>query len=121
MSLCLPVKDSQYVKLFSVYAPTLQAEPTEKDKLYSEICSSIQSTPAYDKVVVLGDFNARVGQDASEWRGVRGRHGVGNCNGNGRLLFMFCTEQHIFVTNTISSKRTVLKQHGCIVGPNICT
>ena len=53
-----------------MYAPTLQAELAEKDKFYSELRSFIQSTPADDKVIILGDFNARVDKDATAWKGV---------------------------------------------------
>ena len=35
MSVRLPLKNKQYATLFSVYAPTLQAEPAEKNKFYS--------------------------------------------------------------------------------------
>ena len=109
MSMRLPLKNKQYATLFSVYAPTLQAEPAEKDKFYSELRSLLQSTPADDKVLILGDFNARVGQDAVAWKGVLGRHGVGNCNDNGRLLLEFCTEQQLVITNTIFQQKDSLK------------
>ena len=45
----------------------------KKDKFYSELRSLIQSTPADDKVIILGDFNTRVGKDATAWKGVLGR------------------------------------------------
>ena len=109
MSMRLPLKSKQYATLFSVYAPTLQAEPAEKDKFYSELCSRLQSTPADDKVIILGDFNARVGQDAVAWKGVLGRHGVGNCNDNGRLLLELCTEHQLTITNTIFQQKDSLK------------
>ena len=109
VSMRLPLKNKQYATLFSVYAPTLQAEPVEKDKFYSELRILPQSTPADDKLLVLGDFSARVGQDAVTWKGILGRHGVGNCNDNGRLLLEFCTKQQLVITNTIFQQKDSLK------------
>ena len=42
--------------------------------------------PADDKLIVTGDFSARVGRDYRSWPAIIGRHGVGNKNENGRLL-----------------------------------
>ena len=109
VSMRLPLKNNQYATLFNVYASNLQAEPAEKDKFYSELCNLLQSTPADDKLLILGDFNARVGKDAVTWREIFGRNGVGNCNDNGRLLLEFCTEQRLVITNTIFQQKNNLK------------
>ncbi|XP_037803548.1 craniofacial development protein 2-like [Penaeus monodon] len=109
MSMCLPLKNERYVTLFSVYALTLQAEPAEKDRFYLELGSHLQSIPADDKVIFLGNFNARVGQDVDAWKGVLGKHGVGNCNDNGRSLLELCTEQQLVITNTIFQQKDKLK------------
>ncbi|XP_063614375.1 uncharacterized protein LOC134787527 [Penaeus indicus] len=37
------------------------------------------------------------------------RHGVGNCNDNGRLLLELCTEQPLVITNTIFQQKDRLK------------
>ncbi|CAH1249728.1 Hypp8672 [Branchiostoma lanceolatum] len=109
MSMRLPLRKKQYITLFSVYAPTLQADPADKDKFYSDLRNLVRSTPADDKVIILGDFNARVGRDSEAWKGVLGKHGVGNCNDNGRLLLEFCTEMQLTITNTIFQQRNRLK------------
>ena len=88
---------------------TLQVDPAEKDKFYLEFRCCLQSTPVDDKVIILGDFNARVDQDADSWRGVLGRHGVGNCNDNGRLQLELCTERQLVITNTIFRQTDRLK------------
>uniref|UniRef100_A0A0L8G4X1 Endonuclease/exonuclease/phosphatase domain-containing protein n=1 Tax=Octopus bimaculoides TaxID=37653 RepID=A0A0L8G4X1_OCTBM len=54
--------NQQYATLFSVYSPNFQVDPAEKDKFYSELHSLLQGSPADDKVMIVGDFNARVGQ-----------------------------------------------------------
>ena len=62
---------------------------------------------------MLGDFNARVGSDNKEWKGVLGNHGVGKTNSNGLLLLSTCTEYNLQITNTMfrqadKYKKTVL-------------
>ncbi|GFR93096.1 craniofacial development protein 2 [Elysia marginata] len=59
MSMRLPLDKNQHLTLFSVYAPTLEAEPVEKDSFYSELGRLLTNTHAGDKVLILGDFNAR--------------------------------------------------------------
>lgn len=105
----LPLNIEQHLTLFSVCSPTLRAEPAEKERFYSDLRRLLQSTPAADKVLILGDFNARVGRDTEAWKGVLGRHGVGNCNDNGRLLLEFCSEQQLTITSTIFQQRDNLK------------
>ena len=92
-----------------MYAPTLQADPADKDKFYTELRNLVRNTPADDKVAILGDFNARVGQDSESWKGVLGKHGVGNCNDNGRLLLEFCADLQFAVTNTTFQQKDSLK------------
>ncbi|GFS05836.1 endonuclease-reverse transcriptase [Elysia marginata] len=100
MSMRLPLDKNQHLTLFSVYAPTLQAEPVEKDSFSSELGRLLTNTHAGNKVLILGEFNARVGRDSDAWNGILGQHGVGNCNDNGRLLG-FCAEHQLTVTNTV--------------------
>ncbi|XP_051644172.1 craniofacial development protein 2-like [Manacus candei] len=98
ISLRLPLHNKQHVVLFSIYAPTLQADPAEKDKFYTDLRRLTQKMPADDKIIILGDFNTRVGKNSEAWKGILGKHGVRNCNDNGRLLLEFCAEQQLTIT-----------------------
>ena len=60
ISMRLPLKKKQCVTHFSVYCPTLQAEPSDKDKFFTDLrnlVDLVRKTPADDKVIILGEFN----------------------------------------------------------------
>ena len=43
ISMRLPLRKGQYVTLFSVYAPTLQADPADKDRFYTDLRNLVQN------------------------------------------------------------------------------
>ena len=46
----------------STYAPTLLAEPEDKEIFFSTRDSVLSQVPPSHKIILLGDFNARVGR-----------------------------------------------------------
>ena len=79
------------VTLVSVYAPTLSATPDAKDAFYESLASIIRSVPSSEHLILLGDFNARVGADNDSWPTCLGPFGVGKMNENGQRLLELCT------------------------------
>ena len=75
MSLGLPVQD-KFATVLNVYAPTLQAETGVKEAFYRDLHNLLQQVDSKDNLLILGDFNARVGRDFELWKGVLGRHGI---------------------------------------------
>ena len=76
-----------------------------KDQFCDDLMCIINSVCQDDLLLVVGDFNARVGSNCpelgkGECRGVRGNHGVGNVNGAGRALLAFCALNGLTVMNT---------------------
>ena len=86
-----------------------QADPTEFFFIYIDLRSRLRNVPANDKIVILGDFNAREGRDADTWKGVLGKHGIGNCNENGYILLELWAEQQLRITNTVFQQKDRLK------------
>ena len=74
MSVRLPLTKNHCATLISVYAPTMQYPDEDKNKFYSQLRTVIDGVPRKDKLIILGDFNARVGADWPAWEGVLGRH-----------------------------------------------
>ncbi|XP_076061565.1 uncharacterized protein LOC143037317 [Oratosquilla oratoria] len=94
MTVRIPITRDRHITLISVYAPTLTSPDEDKAAFYTQLDHTIQ-------LVVLGDFNARVGKDHRLWEGIIGHHGIGNCNANGELLLGLCAEHQLIVTNTM--------------------
>nr|VZI25720.1 unnamed protein product [Spirometra erinaceieuropaei] len=71
-----------------------------RDKFYEDLHALLTTVSKANKLIVLGDFNARVGTDHTAWRGVPGPHGLRGSNDNGLLLLCTCAEQRLILTNT---------------------
>ena len=100
MTMCLPLPSCN-ITLISAYAPTLNSTQLEKDCFYDSLNAIIKKVPSSHKLLLMGDFNARVGVDYSSWEKVLGKHGVGRENSNGTLLLSLCAQNELIITNTI--------------------
>ena len=101
MTLRLPLSGNKHATIVSAYAPTMTNPDEVKDKFYDDLDNVISATPRTDKLILLGDFNARVGTDHQTWEGVIGPEGIGKCNSNGLLLLRKCAEHDLLITNTV--------------------
>lgn len=88
------------VTLVSAYAPTLQASSEVKDKFYDDLRECLRHVRSTDKLMILGDFNARIGSNWRDWPDCVGSHGIGNQNENGQRLLELCAPFSLCVTNT---------------------
>nr|VZI33700.1 unnamed protein product [Spirometra erinaceieuropaei] len=100
MSLRLPLWGGKFATIISAYAPTMTNPDAVRDKFYEDLHALLATVSKADKLIVLGDFNARVGTDHTARRGVLGPHGLRGSNDNGLLLLRTCAEHRLTLTNT---------------------
>nr|VZI27735.1 unnamed protein product [Spirometra erinaceieuropaei] len=100
ISLRLPLWGGKFATIISAYAPTMTNPDAVRDKFYEYLHALLATVSKADKLIVLGDFNARVGTDHTAWRGVLGPHGLHGSNDNGLLLLRTCAEHRLILTNT---------------------
>nr|VZI28327.1 unnamed protein product [Spirometra erinaceieuropaei] len=71
MSLHLPLRGGgELVTFINAYAPPITSPETARDKFYEDLHALLAAVSKADKLIVLGEFNARVGPDHAAWRGV---------------------------------------------------
>nr|VZI07622.1 unnamed protein product [Spirometra erinaceieuropaei] len=102
MSLRLPLRGGgKFATIISAYAPPMSSpDAATRDKFYEDLHALLANVPKADKLIDLGDFNARVGTNHTAWRGVLGPHGLRGSNDNGLLLLRTCAEHRLILTNT---------------------
>nr|VZI31138.1 unnamed protein product [Spirometra erinaceieuropaei] len=100
MSLCLPLWGGKFATIISAYAPTMTNPDAVRDKFYEDLHALLATVSKADKLIILGEFNARVGTDHTAWRGVLGPHGLRGSKDNGLLLLRTCAEHRLILTNT---------------------
>nr|VZI43233.1 unnamed protein product [Spirometra erinaceieuropaei] len=100
MSLRLPLRrGGQFATIISAYAPTITNPDAVRDKFNEDLHALLATVSKANKLIVLGDFNARVGTDHTAWRGVLGPHGLRDSKDNGLLLLRTCAEHPLILTN----------------------
>ena len=101
MTLRLPFSGKRHATIVSAYAPTMTNPDEVKDTFYDDLDSVISAAHRTDKLILLEDFNARVGTDHQIWEGLIGSEVVGKCNSNGLLVLRKCAEHEFLITNTV--------------------
>ena len=118
MTLRLSSSGKRRATIVSAYAPTMTNPDEFCDELDSVISVISAASPA-DKLILLGDFSARVGTDHQTWEGVVGTEGVGLCYSNGLLLLRKFAEHELLITKTVF--RLPNSQTGIMDAPSLQT
>ena len=97
MSMRLSLARGKFHTIVSVYTPTLNNPEETKSKFYKDVNGIPDVVPNADKLIILGDFNARVGRDLHLGRGDReARSGQ-----KGILLLQTCAEHDLLIKETV--------------------
>ena len=86
--------------IIQVYAPTAASPEEEIDEFYENLQGMIQNVPNRELLIIMGDFNAKVGKDWETWKGAMGKFGYGEENERGEKLLNFCTNNNLRIMNT---------------------
>ena len=85
-----------------VYAPTEDADEEDKDMFYSAPQGLLEGIPRHDVLLLLGNFNGRVGNDNTNREIIMGKQGLGDMKkkNNGERLTNICEENYLVIGGT---------------------
>ena len=101
----LPLSKDNFATIISMYAPTMTNPDENKEAFHNQLASVLSGIPRTDKLLLIGDFNARIGRENDKWPLVMGKIGIGKCKYNGELLLALCSEFELTVTNTMFKQK----------------
>ena len=102
MTIRIPLTKDRNATIVSAYALTMT---NPEETFYSQLKGTLRNIPSTDKLLLIGDFNARIGRENDKWPSALGKYGIGKCNSNGELLLALCTEFDLIVTNTMFTQK----------------
>ena len=94
--------------------------PESIDGFYHQLSQTLRGIPFSDKIILMGEFNARVGDDFSTWKNVIGKYG--SC----KIPMPMVCVSWTFAANSsyqspipASNISQLIRTCGCIIDPNI--
>ena len=85
------------ITVIQVYALTSNAEAAEIERFYEDLQDLLELIPKKDVLFIIGDWNAKVGNQ--EIPGVTGKFGLGVQKETGQRLIEFCHENALVIAN----------------------
>ena len=91
------------------YAPTNEAEEETKTEFYEQLQEAVRKATARDIVIMMGDFNAKIGSNNKGYELVMGKQATGSMNENGEKLADFCLDNDLVIGGSIFPHKTIHK------------
>ncbi|CAG4913137.1 unnamed protein product [Colias eurytheme] len=92
------------ISIIQIYAPTSDANEEEIDAFYDDIEKARSFTS--EKVILLGDLNAKIGQRKPEESTILGPYCYGKRNSRGEKLIQYALKNKFTIINSIFKKNT---------------
>lgn len=103
---------SRFIKttVVQVYAPTNEADEEAKDSFYDLLQRVTDEIPRQDMIMMMGDWNAKIGARQEGEDGVVGWHGLGDkWSENGVRFVSFCAANNLAIVSTMFPHKNIHK------------
>ena len=86
--------------VIQVYAPTADSSENDIQDFYDNLQKKVDEIDRRDILMIMGDWNAKIGTDRETWPSTIGQYGFGVANERGQRLLEFCCTNQLCITNT---------------------
>jgi len=91
--------------IIQCYAPTNNSDDEDKDRFYDQLQAELEEIARHDMKIVMGDLNAKVGDNNISYERTMGKEGCGDMNENGERLVDLCTTYDLVIEALSSHTR----------------
>ena len=97
------------MNVIQCYAPTNNSEEEKKEEFYDRLQNILAKYPEKDITILMGDFNAKVGEVNIGYEEVMGTHGLGEMSENGEKLMDICALNKLVIGGSIFPHKRIHK------------
>ena len=97
------------LKIIVAYGPNESDPKEEREIFYSTLQTIIDSAKTNQEIMILGDLNARVGNNIEINCGAIGKEGEDEVTANGEILLDICIRNNLKITNTFFKHKDIHK------------
>ena len=108
VSLTLKVNGKYQLQVLQVDAPTSSHSDEEFEEMHEEVTRSMEKNKSHFKII-MGDFNAKIGQHRQSDGATVGKYGLGDRNERGTRLMQFVKSLNLKIPSTFYKKRKIRK------------
>ena len=102
-------KRSINLDVIQCYAPTNESDESDKEEFYNRIMTIVQGRPQRNIVILMGDFNAKIGNNNTGYEEVMGQQGIGEMNDNGERFADLCATADLVIGGSIFHHKKIHK------------
>ncbi|KAL7726621.1 hypothetical protein ACLKA6_010486 [Drosophila palustris] len=100
---------ARHITIVQCYAPTEDAQIDDKDEFYATLTATLDNTNRGDIVILMGDFNAKIGSNNTGLETLMGKHGSGTRNNNGDRLTDLCQTFQLVIGGSVFPHKEIHK------------
>ncbi len=105
--------------IIQAYAPTNDSKEEDKDEFYNRLMTIIQNRPRRNILILMGDFNAKIGSDNRGYEECMGQQGLGEMNENGERFADLCATNNLVIGGSLFHHKRIHK--ATWVSPDLST